>query len=200
MVLWILGRFTSTCVTLNGSMIQLAVGSQLLVTPKTNFWTCLRTMVKRLATSSHDLLGITDSSYKNHLIMISVQFDPFSSNMPTESTTIGKSRFARDSIIMHTSWRSNSDVACVTRIGYPCTRASGESSTTKHRLLQASEPHPIPPHDDPNGVGPAVGERVRLISKGNETAPAVRHAPPRTHGPNSPTLTHIIGALCSATL
>ncbi|KZV49708.1 dystroglycan-like [Dorcoceras hygrometricum] len=33
--------------------------------------------------------------------------------------------------------------------------------------------------------------RVRLISKGIETAPAVRHAPPVTHGPNSPTLTHI---------
>ncbi|KZV36978.1 hypothetical protein F511_15408 [Dorcoceras hygrometricum] len=35
-------------------------------------------------------------------------------------------------------------------IGYPCTKASGESSTTKHRLLHASGPHPIPPPDDPN--------------------------------------------------
>ncbi|KZV23679.1 hypothetical protein F511_34024 [Dorcoceras hygrometricum] len=35
--------------------------------------------------------------------------------------------------------------------------------------------------------------RVRLISKGIETAPAVRHAHPLTHGPNIPTLTHIIG-------
>ncbi|KZV51826.1 hypothetical protein F511_11203 [Dorcoceras hygrometricum] len=34
--------------------------------------------------------------------------------------------------------------------------------------------------------------RVRLISKGIETALAVRHAPPLTHGPNSPILTHII--------
>ncbi|KZV25358.1 hypothetical protein F511_07242 [Dorcoceras hygrometricum] len=40
--------------------------------------------------------------------------------------------------------------------------------------------------------------RVRLISKGIETAPAVRHVPPRTHGPNNPTLTHIIGALCAS--
>ncbi|KZV24584.1 testis-expressed sequence 2 protein [Dorcoceras hygrometricum] len=40
--------------------------------------------------------------------------------------------------------------------------------------------------------------RVRLISKGIETAPAVRHAPSLTHGPNSPTITHIIGALCAA--
>ncbi|KZV39251.1 formin-like protein 7 [Dorcoceras hygrometricum] len=35
-------------------------------------------------------------------------------------------------------------------IGYPRTKASGESSTTKHRLLHASGPHPIPPPDDPN--------------------------------------------------
>ncbi|KZV50828.1 hypothetical protein F511_28235 [Dorcoceras hygrometricum] len=42
--------------------------------------------------------------------------------------------------------------------------------------------------------------RVRLISKEIETAPAVRHATPLTHGPNSPTLTHIIGALCAAIL
>ncbi|KZV36307.1 hypothetical protein F511_26309 [Dorcoceras hygrometricum] len=54
-----------------------------------------------------------------------------------ESTTIGKSRFARDPITMHTSWRSNSDIAYVTR--YPRTRASDESSTTKHRLLHASD-------------------------------------------------------------
>ncbi|KZV15820.1 hypothetical protein F511_13506 [Dorcoceras hygrometricum] len=35
-------------------------------------------------------------------------------------------------------------------IGYPRTRASGESSTTNHRLLHASGPHPTPPPDDPN--------------------------------------------------
>ncbi|KZV22826.1 hypothetical protein F511_31558 [Dorcoceras hygrometricum] len=34
-------------------------------------------------------------------------------------------------------------------IGYPCTRASGESPTTKHRLLHASGPHPTPQPDDP---------------------------------------------------
>ncbi|KZV39648.1 hypothetical protein F511_32656 [Dorcoceras hygrometricum] len=44
------------------------------------------------------------------------------------------------------------------RIGYPCTRASGESSTTKHRLLHASGPHPILPPDDPNGIGKRVKE------------------------------------------
>ncbi|KZV33830.1 hypothetical protein F511_29073 [Dorcoceras hygrometricum] len=131
-------------------------------------------MVKHLATSSHDPLGITDSACKNQLVMVSVQYDPFNTNIPIKSTTIGKSRVARDLITMHTSWRSNSDIACVTRqthlpkthqalgpeivytiissdsIGYPRTRASGESSTTKHRLLYASGPHPIPPPDDPN--------------------------------------------------
>ncbi|KZV16440.1 hypothetical protein F511_26357 [Dorcoceras hygrometricum] len=34
-------------------------------------------------------------------------------------------------------------------IGYPRMSASGESSTTMHRLLHASGPHPIPPPDDP---------------------------------------------------
>ncbi|KZV06851.1 proteasome activator subunit 4 [Dorcoceras hygrometricum] len=100
-------------------------------------------MVKRLATSPHDPLGITDSACKNQLVMVSIQYDPFNTNIPIRSTSIGKSRVARDPITMHTSWRSNSDIMCVTR-------ASGESSTTKHRLLHASGPHPIPPPDDPN--------------------------------------------------
>ncbi|KZV29494.1 Cisplatin resistance-associated overexpressed protein [Dorcoceras hygrometricum] len=34
-------------------------------------------------------------------------------------------------------------------IGYPRMSASGESSTTIHRLLHASGSHPIPPPDDP---------------------------------------------------
>ncbi|KZV36865.1 hypothetical protein F511_33305 [Dorcoceras hygrometricum] len=79
-----------------------------------------------------------------------------------KSTTIGKSRVARDSIAMHTSWRSNGDIACATSIGYPCTRASNKSSTMKYRLLHASGPHPIPPPDNPNGVGKRV--KVRHLS------------------------------------
>ncbi|KZV21945.1 hypothetical protein F511_09818 [Dorcoceras hygrometricum] len=87
---------------------------------------------------------------------------------------------------MHTSWRSNSDIASVTRqthlpkthpvlwpeiyhtiiapdsIGYPRIKASGESSTTKHRLLHASGPHPIPPPNDTKGVGKRV--KVRCLS------------------------------------
>ncbi|KZV21215.1 hypothetical protein F511_17949 [Dorcoceras hygrometricum] len=133
-----------------------------------------RIMVKSLETSPHDPLGITDSACKNQSDMVSVQYGPFNTNIPIRSTTIGESRVARDPMTMHTSRRSNSDIACVTRqthlpkthlvlypeiyhtiissdsIGYPRTKASGESSTTKHRLLHASGPHPIPRPDDPS--------------------------------------------------
>ncbi|KZV48737.1 plastidial lipoyltransferase 2 [Dorcoceras hygrometricum] len=143
-------------------------------------------MVKRLATSRHDPLGITDSSCKNQLVVVSVQYGPFNTYIPIRSTTIGKSRVAKDPITMHTSWRSNSDIASVTRqthlpkthpvlrpeiyhtiissdsIGYPRMKASGESSTTKHRLLHASGPYPIPPPNDPKGVGKRV--KVRHLS------------------------------------
>ncbi|KZV53127.1 hypothetical protein F511_19073 [Dorcoceras hygrometricum] len=140
---------SSTCVTLNGSGIQLAVGPQPLRLRNHNFGLAHRIMVKHLATSSHDPLGITDSACKNHLVVVSVQYGPFNTFIPIRSTTIGKSRVARDPIAMHTSWRSNSDIASVTSIGYPRMKASGESSTTKHRLLHASGPHPIPPPNDP---------------------------------------------------
>ncbi|KZV17917.1 hypothetical protein F511_43252 [Dorcoceras hygrometricum] len=82
----------STCVTLNGSGIQLAVGPQPLRLRNHNFGLAHRIMIKRLATSPHD---------------------------PLDS------------------------------IRYPRMRASGESSTMKHRLLHASGPHPIPPPNDP---------------------------------------------------
>ncbi|KZV26288.1 hypothetical protein F511_38615 [Dorcoceras hygrometricum] len=108
------------------------------------------TMIKRLATSPYDTLGITDSACKNKSVMVSVQYGPFISNIPTESRTIGKSRVSRDPIDMHTSWRSIvTSHVLLDSIGYPCTRASGESSATKHRLLHASGPHPMPPPDDP---------------------------------------------------
>ncbi|KZV17893.1 U-box domain-containing protein 18-like [Dorcoceras hygrometricum] len=72
-------------------------------------------MVKRLATSIHDPLDITDSACKNQLVMVSVQYGPFKTYIPIRSTTIGKSRVSGDPITMHTSWRSNSDIASVTR-------------------------------------------------------------------------------------
>ncbi|KZV38702.1 hypothetical protein F511_35153 [Dorcoceras hygrometricum] len=117
-------------------------------------------MVKRLATSPHDPLDITDSVCKNHLVVVSVQYGPFNTYIPIRSTTIGKSRVARDPIAMHTSWRSNSDIASVTSIGYPRMRASGESSTTKHRLLHASGSHPILPPNDPNVS--ALGDQLTV--------------------------------------
>ncbi|KZV30456.1 hypothetical protein F511_23381 [Dorcoceras hygrometricum] len=130
----------ATCVTLNGSGIQLAVGPQPLWLRNHNFGLSQRIMVDHLATSPHDHLGITDSACKNQLVMVSVQYGPFNTYIPIRSTTIGKSRVAIDPIAMHTSWRSNSDIA--NNIGYPCMSASGESSTTMHRLLHASGSHP----------------------------------------------------------
>ncbi|KZV33426.1 hypothetical protein F511_38577 [Dorcoceras hygrometricum] len=109
-------RETSTCVTLNGSGIQLAVGPQQLRLRDHNFRLTHRIMVKRLATSPHDPLGITDSAFKNQPVMVSVQYGPFNTYILIRSTTIGKSRVARDPITMHTSRRSNSDIACVTRV------------------------------------------------------------------------------------
>ncbi|KZV46880.1 cleavage stimulation factor subunit 2-like [Dorcoceras hygrometricum] len=105
----------STCVTLNGSGIQLAVGPQPLRLRNHNFGLAHRIMVKRLATSPHDPLGITDSACKNQLVVVSVKYGPFNTYIPIRSTTIGKSRVARDPIAMHTSWRSNSNIASVTR-------------------------------------------------------------------------------------
>ncbi|KZV26517.1 hypothetical protein F511_34979 [Dorcoceras hygrometricum] len=113
-----------TCVTLNGSGIQLAVGPQPLWLRNHNFGLAQRIMVKRLATSPHDPLGITVSACKNQLVVVRIQYGPFNTYIPIRSTTIDS-------------------------IGYPRMRASGESSTTKNRLLHASGPHPIPPPNDP---------------------------------------------------
>ncbi|KZV20349.1 hypothetical protein F511_41738 [Dorcoceras hygrometricum] len=97
-------------VTLNGSRIQLAVGPQPLWLRNHNFGLAQRTMVKSLETSPHDPLGITDSACKNQLVMVSVHYGPYNTYIPIRSTTIDS-------------------------IGYPRMKASGESSTTKHRLL-----------------------------------------------------------------
>ncbi|KZV41809.1 hypothetical protein F511_20782 [Dorcoceras hygrometricum] len=96
---------SSTCVTLNGSGIQLAVGPQPLWLRNHNSGLAHRIMVQRLATSPHDPLGIIDSACKNQLVVVSVQYDPFNPYIPIRSTIIGKSRVAIDPIAMHTSWR-----------------------------------------------------------------------------------------------
>ncbi|KZV13520.1 hypothetical protein F511_45316 [Dorcoceras hygrometricum] len=75
-------RVKCTCVTLNGSGIQLAVGPQPLRLRNHNFGLAHRIMVKRLATSRHDPLGITDSAYKNQLVVVSVQYGPFNPYIP----------------------------------------------------------------------------------------------------------------------
>ncbi|KZV38255.1 hypothetical protein F511_13579 [Dorcoceras hygrometricum] len=137
-----------TCVTLNGSGIQLAVGPQPLWLRNHNSGLAHRIMV-RASSNITDPLGITNSACKNQLVMVSVQYGPFNPYIPIRSTTIGKSRVGKDPIAMRTSWRSNSDIASVTSIGYPHMSASGESSTTMHRLLHASGSHPILPPDDP---------------------------------------------------
>ncbi|KZV44119.1 hypothetical protein F511_15218 [Dorcoceras hygrometricum] len=111
-----LGARVVTCVTLNGSGIQLAVCPQPLWLRNHNFVLAQRIMVKRLATLPHDPLDITDSACKNQLVVISIQYGPFNTYIPIKSTTIGKSRVARDPIAMHTSWRSNSDITSVTRV------------------------------------------------------------------------------------
>ncbi|KZV38119.1 hypothetical protein F511_38243 [Dorcoceras hygrometricum] len=96
--------------------IQLAVGPQPLWLRNHNSGLAHRIMVKRLATSPHDPLGITDSSCKNQLVVVSVQYGPFNPYIPIRSTIIGKSRVAIDPIAMHTSWRSNSGIASATRV------------------------------------------------------------------------------------
>ncbi|KZV55452.1 hypothetical protein F511_24346 [Dorcoceras hygrometricum] len=96
--------------------IQLAVGPQPLWLRNHNFGLAQRIMVKRLATSPHDPLGIIDSACKNQLVVVSIQYGPFNPYIPIRSTTNGKSRVVKDPIAMHTSWRSNSDIASVTRV------------------------------------------------------------------------------------
>ncbi|KZV32439.1 hypothetical protein F511_15697 [Dorcoceras hygrometricum] len=121
-----------TCVTLNGSGIQLAVGPQPLRLRNHNSALAQRIMVKRIETSPHDPLGITDSACKNQSVVVSVQYGPFNPYIPIRSTTIGKSRVARDPIAMHTSWRSNSDIASVTRFtDGSCNDGFSRSAKTK---------------------------------------------------------------------
>ncbi|KZV27730.1 hypothetical protein F511_03968 [Dorcoceras hygrometricum] len=68
--------------------IQLAVGSQPLWLRNHNFGLTHRIMVKRLATSLHDPLGITDSACKNQLVVVSVQYGPFNTYIPIRSTSL----------------------------------------------------------------------------------------------------------------
>ncbi|KZV39994.1 hypothetical protein F511_15246 [Dorcoceras hygrometricum] len=91
-------------------------GPATIAAPKSQFRTCPTDHGKAPSNIAPDPLGITDSAYKNQLVVVSVQYGPFNTYIPIRSTTIGKSRVARDPIAMHTSWRSNSDITSVTRV------------------------------------------------------------------------------------
>ncbi|KZV28623.1 hypothetical protein F511_38454 [Dorcoceras hygrometricum] len=93
-------------------------GLTTFVTPKPHFQTNPSDHGKASSNIAPYTLGITDSACKNDSLMVSIQYGPFKSNIPIRSTTIDKSRVARDPITMNTSWRSNSDIACVTRSFY----------------------------------------------------------------------------------
>ncbi|KZV24463.1 pentatricopeptide repeat-containing protein chloroplastic [Dorcoceras hygrometricum] len=62
-------------------------------------------------------------------------------------------------------------------IGYPRMSASGESSTTMHRLLHASGSHPIPPPDDPNNdsKGPLIQIKTASQRLTQTTSHSARH-------------------------
>ncbi|KZV18781.1 hypothetical protein F511_15019 [Dorcoceras hygrometricum] len=115
--------------------IQLAVGPQPLRLRNHNFGLAQRIMVKRLTTWPHDPLGITDSACKNQLVVVSVQYGPFNTYIPIRSTTIGKSRVARDPIAMHTSWRSNSDIASIAYDIHTCKRAVNPRQRSIHSYM-----------------------------------------------------------------
>ncbi|KZV26309.1 hypothetical protein F511_37314 [Dorcoceras hygrometricum] len=74
-----------------------------------------------------------------------ISADGFSSSSWPEQIPAKQGGGARRRKAAFEEWRE----AAVYSIGYPRMSASGESSTTMHRLLHASGPHPIPPPNDP---------------------------------------------------
>ncbi|KZV42303.1 cleavage stimulation factor subunit 2-like [Dorcoceras hygrometricum] len=152
-----------TCVTLNGSEIQLAVGPQPLRLRNHNSGLAHRIMVKRLETSPHDPLGITDSACKNQLVVVSVQYGPFNPYIPIRSTTIGKSRVAIDPIAMRTSWRSNSDIASVTRYKQIELEVSkGCGSADEKKLKRGAEAEQLESESEEQPAGKAPVEEPDL--------------------------------------
>ncbi|KZV17868.1 hypothetical protein F511_43629 [Dorcoceras hygrometricum] len=99
-------------------------GPTTIVAPESQFRTYPTDHGKASSNTAHDPLGITDSACKNQSVVVSVLYGPFNPYIPIRSTTIDS-------------------------IGYPRMSASGESSTTMHRLLHASGSHPIPTPYDP---------------------------------------------------
>ncbi|KZV42831.1 putative tRNA modification GTPase MnmE [Dorcoceras hygrometricum] len=65
-------------------------------------------------------------------------------------------------------------------IGYPRMKASGESSTTKHRLLHASGPHPIPPPNDPKLIHSTNGNHLESPNEGSSIDHQAAVDPPKS--------------------
>ncbi|KZV50519.1 kinase family protein [Dorcoceras hygrometricum] len=80
--------------------------------------------------------GREEVALPNQLVVVSVQYGPFNPYIPIGSTTIGKSRVARDPIAMYTSWRSNSDIASVTRQLHTQIAASTINQIDMHREVK----------------------------------------------------------------
>ncbi|KZV41960.1 hypothetical protein F511_29759 [Dorcoceras hygrometricum] len=96
--------------------------------------------------------------------MVSVQYASFSSNISTESMTIGKSRVARYSIAMHISWRSNSDIGCATRSRHwPPTDLSTDLSTALSRSNSFVLVKQLPTIQTDLGMAPSA-PRTRAVA------------------------------------
>ncbi|KZV17188.1 ER membrane protein complex subunit 3 [Dorcoceras hygrometricum] len=67
--------------------------------------------------------------------------------------------------VLTRSARSDNTIIPLDSIGYPRMSASGESSTTMHRLLHASGSHPIPTPDDSKSDGREDIERASMNTK-----------------------------------
>ncbi|KZV51310.1 hypothetical protein F511_17548 [Dorcoceras hygrometricum] len=136
-------------------------------------------MVKRLATSPHDPLGITDSACKNQSVVVSVLYGPFNPYIPIRSTTIGKSRVARDPIAMHTSWRSNSDIASAQKLKISKSIKTGPDIAYRPKTSRAARDRPEPnprriqtSRHDIAGAAAAANEKT---SHGGATKRAQHH-------------------------
>ncbi|KZV33859.1 isoamylase 2, chloroplastic-like [Dorcoceras hygrometricum] len=130
-----------------GVGIQLAVGPQPLWLRNHNSGPAQRIMVKRLATSPHDPLGITDSACKNQCLWLL-------KDLVTTDSACKNQWLAYSTVLSIHISRSDQRPLVNHSIGYPRMSASGESSTTMHRILHASGSHPIPMPYDPNRLFP----------------------------------------------
>ncbi|KZV55556.1 1,4-dihydroxy-2-naphthoate polyprenyltransferase, chloroplastic [Dorcoceras hygrometricum] len=74
-----------------------------------------------------------------------------------------------NSVLGFEAKNNNREKISLNSIGYPCMSASGESSTTMHRLLHASGSHPIPTPYDPNVAAASCHISIAAVSQHNAT-------------------------------